>query len=333
MLVIEFLGTPYSGKSYYKDEIEKDIFFKNFKIYDYRQNFFCNLTDIENVNLIRKNILKFYCNKPRVNIKKKVLSIKKKKNFLNRYFQNEINKLIKLKSDSFKKKNIELSKLVNDYLKAISDSGIRYVEIGFRSLKENKLNGPNFFSRDNYLNILKIPKNLNIGVMINISEIINSKQNYKKILTTLLKNSKETNERNKNLNRWIDELFASHEISSLIKSNKKIIIDSEGFIHRLNSFVMASNDKSFIESYLKVCPKPDILIYIKEDLSIINERIKNTENNEDKEKYKFTLENIFNNSQIIYEEMKKYSTKIFLLNSKNFVDVNNEIIEYMKNLN
>ena len=263
MLVIEFLGTPYSGKSYYKDEIEKDIFFKNFKIYDYRQNFFCNLTDIENVNLIRKNILKFYCNKPRVNIKKKVLSIKKKKNFLKRYFQNEINKLIKLKSDSFKKKNIELSKLVNDYLK----------------------------------------------------------------------NSKETNERNKNLNRWIDELFASHEISSLIKSNKKIIIDSEGFIHRLNSFVMASNDKSFIESYLKVCPKPDILIYIKEDLSIINERIKNTENNEDKEKYKFTLENIFNNSQIIYEEMKKYSTKIFLLNSKNFVDVNNEIIEYMKNLN
>ena len=36
--------------------------------------------------------------------------------------------------------------LVNDYLKAISDSGIKNVEIGFRSLKENKLNGPNFFN-------------------------------------------------------------------------------------------------------------------------------------------------------------------------------------------
>ncbi len=40
MLVIEFLGTPYSGKSYYKDEIERDVFFKNFKIYNYRKNFF-----------------------------------------------------------------------------------------------------------------------------------------------------------------------------------------------------------------------------------------------------------------------------------------------------
>ena len=29
--------------------------------------------------------------------------------------------------------------LVNEYLKAVSESGIRNVEIGFRSLKENKL--------------------------------------------------------------------------------------------------------------------------------------------------------------------------------------------------
>ena len=79
--------------------------------------------------------------------------------------------------------NWDFSKdLVNDYLKAISESGIKNVEIGFRSLKENKLNGPNFFSTDNYINVLKIPKNLDIGVMINVSELINSKKNYKSIL-------------------------------------------------------------------------------------------------------------------------------------------------------
>ena len=62
--------------------------------------------------------------------------------------------------------NWDFSKdLVNDYLKAIADSGIKYVELGFRSLKENKLNGPNFFSRDSYINILKIPKSLIIGVI------------------------------------------------------------------------------------------------------------------------------------------------------------------------
>jgi len=84
--------------------------------------------------------------------------------------------------------NWDFSKdLVNDYLKATADSGIKFVEIGFRSLKENKLNGPNFFSRDNYIDILNIPKSLNIGVMINISEIINSKENYKKYYQNFFK--------------------------------------------------------------------------------------------------------------------------------------------------
>ena len=72
--------------------------------------------------------------------------------------------------------------LVNDYLKAVSESGIRNVEIGFRSLKDNKLNGPNFFSTENYINILKIPKKLNIGVMLNVSDLTNYKSNYKKVL-------------------------------------------------------------------------------------------------------------------------------------------------------
>ena len=69
--------------------------------------------------------------------------------------------------------NWDFKTLVNDYLKAISDSGIKNVEIGFRSLKENKLNGPNFFSTENYINILKIPKKLNIGVMLNVSDLSN----------------------------------------------------------------------------------------------------------------------------------------------------------------
>jgi len=123
--------------------------------------------------------------------------------------------------------NWDFSKdLVNDYLKAISDSGIRYVEIGFRSLKENKLNGPNFFSRDNYLNILKIPKNLNIGVMINISEIINSKQNYKKILTTLFENRKKTKVKFIRLATHFNEVSEVVKICKFLKSKKfKVIIN------------------------------------------------------------------------------------------------------------
>ena len=82
--------------------------------------------------------------------------------------------------------------LVNDYLKAISDSGIKNVEIGFRSLKENKLNGPNFFSTENYINILKIPKKLNIGVMLNVSDLSNYKSDYKKVLNKVFNKNKKT---------------------------------------------------------------------------------------------------------------------------------------------
>ena len=263
MLVIEFLGAPYSGKSYYKNKIEKDIFFKNFKIYDYRKNFFCNLKNILKLNIFQKYILNIYCRRPFTDIKKKNKLVIKKKNFIIGFMQNEINKLIKLSSDSFNNKNFEFAELVHN-------------------------------------NLI---------------------------------NSKETGERIENLKRWINELFASYEILSSIKSNKKIIIDSEGFIHRLNSFIVSSNDKCFIKSYIKVCPKPNILIYVKEDFKIINERIKNTKNDIDKNKYKYTLQNIHNNSQIIYEEIKKYPIKIFLLNSKNFEDVKNKIIEYIKYYN
>jgi hypothetical protein len=261
MLVIEFLGAPYSGKSYYKNKIEKDIFFNNFQIYDFRKNFFCNLKYIQKLNIFQKYILNLYCIRSVTDIKKKNKLVNKKKNFIVGFIQNEINNLIKLNSDSFKNKNLEFAQLINNNLV----------------------------------------------------------------------NSKETEERIENLNRWINELFASYEILSLIKSNKKIIIDSEGFIHRLNSFIISSNDKSFIKSYIKVCPKPNILIYVKEDFKIINERIKNTK--VDIDKYKYTLKNICNNSQIIYEEIKKYPTKVFVLNSKNFADVKNKVIKYIKYYN
>ena len=123
--------------------------------------------------------------------------------------------------------NWDFSKdLVNDYLKAISYSGIRFVEIGFRSLKENEFNGPNFFTRDDYVNILKIPKNLNIGVMINISEIISSKKNYKKILTQLFNNPHKTKIKFIRLATHFDEVPEAVKICRILKSkNYKVIIN------------------------------------------------------------------------------------------------------------
>ena len=123
--------------------------------------------------------------------------------------------------------NWDFSKdLVNDYLKAIAESGIKYVEIGFRSLNENKLNGPNFFSRDSYIDILKIPKTLQIGVMINISEIVNSNNNYEKILSKLFQNQEKSKIKFIRLATHFSEISETVKICKILKRKKfKVIIN------------------------------------------------------------------------------------------------------------
>ena len=263
MLTVEFLGTPYSGKSFFKQKLEEDKFFKDFELYSYRKNFYCNLNEIQKLNIFQKSILNFYCKKSFIE-KKNIASLTKKKNsFIKNFIQNKVNNLVKFQSDIFKKKNLDLSNLIKYYFEK----------------------------------------------------------------------TELTPERLENLNRWINELFASYEISNSFKSNKKIIIDSEGFIHRVNSFVFNEYDHTFVENYLRMCPKPDILIYIDEDIKTIQDRITNSINEQEKEKYKNKIDDINENSKRILEEIKKYSSKIFLLNSKNFNEVKSEIINFIKTQN
>ena len=76
--------------------------------------------------------------------------------------------------------NWECSKeLVEEYVLKLSKVGLKYIEIGFRSSENKKFKGPTWHTSENYLNSLKIPKNLKLGVMINSSEIINNNSNIK----------------------------------------------------------------------------------------------------------------------------------------------------------
>ncbi len=77
--------------------------------------------------------------------------------------------------------------VVNEYLKAMEAIEIDYVEIGMRSLVNNGYKGAYAYSTDEYLNSLSIPKAINIGVMINASEIVN-KSNMDEVLEKLFGN-------------------------------------------------------------------------------------------------------------------------------------------------
>jgi len=152
--------------------------------------------------------------------------------------------------------NWDFSKdLVNDYLKAVSDSGIRNVEIGFRSLKENKLNGPNFFTTDNYINVLKIPKNLNIGVMINVSELITLKPNYQKVLGKIFKN------KNKSKVKFVRLATHFAEIEEVVKICK--VLKSKGYFVAINLMqITEQSEENIINASKKIKQaNPDVLYF------------------------------------------------------------------------
>ena len=84
--------------------------------------------------------------------------------------------------------------LINDYLKAMPMAGVDYVEIGFRSLYKSTFRGACAYTKDEFLESLKIPKKLKVAVMVNASDLINhgTKDPIKntKLLFSHKKNSK-----------------------------------------------------------------------------------------------------------------------------------------------
>ena len=61
--------------------------------------------------------------------------------------------------------------LAKKYIKQIYEANIDCIEIGYRSLKNDKYYGPFYYCTEKFLNSLDIPKNLEVAVMINANEI------------------------------------------------------------------------------------------------------------------------------------------------------------------
>ena len=81
---------------------------------------------------------------------------------------------------------------VNDYLKTMSAVNINYVEVGFRSFQSKDFKGPTWYTTDSYLESLEIPKNLNIGVMVNSFELISHSLGIEKATKLMFKNKKKS---------------------------------------------------------------------------------------------------------------------------------------------
>lgn len=65
-------------------------------------------------------------------------------------------------------------KLVSEYLGAIGESGVDVVELGLRSKKSGGFKGMFAFCPEEYIATLSIPENLQVGVMVNAAELLES---------------------------------------------------------------------------------------------------------------------------------------------------------------
>ena len=83
--------------------------------------------------------------------------------------------------------------LINDYLQAMSALSVDYVELGFRSRgRSNGFKGGCAYATDSFIEQLDLPKELKLGVMINASEIVNSKKSVVSALSKLFKPASES---------------------------------------------------------------------------------------------------------------------------------------------
>jgi hypothetical protein len=264
MFVIEFIGAPNAGKTFYKNELLRDPLLKGYKIKDYRNFFYSNLKNVESLNLIDKNILRFYSKKNKTQkVKFKESNKNSKKfdfNFLRKFFQKRINILIEKQKISFRKNNFKFYNLVNFFI-------------------ENKI---------------------------------------------------EDSKRKENLYRWIGELFSSRNIYEQLTPNTDAIIDCEGFIHRLNSLIVSEEkNEQFINQYLEFCPKPDILIFVNEEITIIKDRIIHDNDLNKKNMQEKIIKKMHVNSNLIFNKLQKNSSNYFVINSKNFFTIKNKIISHI----
>ena len=147
------------------------------------------------------------------------------------------------------------SKLAQDYLNAASKAGIKYIELGFRSLKKSNYKGPNWYTTDSYINNLTIPKNINLGVMVNVFEVTSNSLSLEKTIDALFKKAKFSKIRFVRLASHFKEFNEALKICKILKK--------KGYFVAVNLMQISQQTKQDIIEVGKKSEKfkPDVLYF------------------------------------------------------------------------
>lgn len=119
--------------------------------------------------------------------------------------------------------------LINKHLSLMDMLSVKYVEIGFRFLIEKKNTEQNkkgecAFTSEKFLNTLKVPKNLELGIMINVGDLlVNKKLSLKNLKKLVSLNSKNSKIKFVRLATHINEIFILKYIIKYLKKRNYFV--------------------------------------------------------------------------------------------------------------
>lgn len=111
---------------------------------------------------------------------------------------------------------------IQKYINSVASTEIRYVELGFRFLEKKKIRGLTAYTEDKLINKLKIPSNVNIGVMINVGDLLKNNRSTLENCKKIFKN-KNNKLRFVRLACHYEEIFLIKDVISWLKKNNFIV--------------------------------------------------------------------------------------------------------------
>jgi 4-hydroxy 2-oxovalerate aldolase len=140
--------------------------------------------------------------------------------------------------------------LINVYLKAMNESAIDYVEIGFRSFDIKGFKGACAYSTDEFIRSLDLIQGQKIGVMVNAAEVVNHSFGATeaiKLLFSSQKNSPVT------LVRFASHL---HEFEATLPACQWL--KNQGYLVGINLMQIADRSEEEIEKIARAASKYDL---------------------------------------------------------------------------
>ena len=113
--------------------------------------------------------------------------------------------------------------LVQKYINSMNTIGISYIEMGFRSFQSKDFKGPNWYTTDSYLKTFKIPKKINIGVMVNAFELISHPSGFKIAADKMFKRKKFSRVNFVRLACHFNEFSKTLEIAKILKKKGYLV--------------------------------------------------------------------------------------------------------------